>query len=233
METSYKNISYFFMGILLCVLVGFHQTYTVKFPTFEGLTTVHHFHGAMLMAWFGMLIVQPLFIKYQKREWHRQLGKVSYVLLPLVLYSIFLVTKTQYLRTISQMPKEVVIGGLALDIPNIVVFGAFYVLAMVYRHRSDYHMRYMIGTSLLMIGPGIGRAMIIYGNIPFPVAIVYTMYFTELIAVIFLILDYIKGQSIKPFGVILGCVVALHLIWNYQMSGWWQAFGGWFANVFF
>jgi hypothetical protein len=177
METSYKNISYFFMGILLCVLVGFHQTYTVKFPTFKGLTTVHHFHGAMLMAWFGMLIVQPLLIKYQKREWHRQLGKVSYVLLPLVLYSIFLVTKVQYFRTISQMPKEVVIGGLALDIPNIVVFGAFYVLAMVYRHRSDYHMRYMIGTSLLMIGPGIGRAMIIYGGIPFPVAIIYTMYF--------------------------------------------------------
>ncbi|RDB05959.1 hypothetical protein [Runella aurantiaca] len=233
METSYKNISYFFVGILLCVLVGFHQTYTVKFPTFEGLSTAHHFHGAMLMAWFGMLIVQPLLIKYKKPEWHRQLGKVSYVLLPLVLFSIFWVTKVQYLRNISQMAKEVVIGGLALDIPNIVVFGSFYALAMVYRHRSAYHMRYMIGTSLLMIGPGIGRAMIIYGGIPFPVAIIYTMYFTELVAVVFLVLDYVKGRSIKPFAVILGGLVALHLVWNYQMSGWWQAFGGWFASVFF
>ena len=29
-------------------------------------------------------------------------------------------------------------------------------------------MRYMIATSLLMIGPGLGRALIIFGGIPFP-----------------------------------------------------------------
>ncbi len=233
MEKSYKSISFFFAGILICALIGFHQTYTMRFPAFEGLTSVHHFHGAMLMAWFGMLIVQPLLIHYHKREWHRQLGKISYILLPMVLFSIFLVTKAQYLRNISSLPREVVIGGLALDIPDILVFGFFYGLAMFYRKNAAFHMRFMIGTSLLMIGPGLGRALIIYGGIPFPVAVVYTMYVSELIALIFIIRDFIKGNAIKPYLIILLSLLFLHLCWSFQMTPVWQAFGQWFAGVFF
>ncbi|MDB5239728.1 MAG: hypothetical protein JWP57_353 [Spirosoma sp.] len=233
MEVSYKYVSFFFVGILIFVLIGFHQTYTTKFPTFEGLTTAHHFHGAMLMAWFGILIVQPLLIRYNKREWHRQLGQVSYVLVPMILFSIFWVSKTQYLRTLPQMPHNVVIGGLALSIPDILAFGLFYALAMVYRHNSALHMRFMIGTSILMIGPGLGRALIIYGGIPFPIAVEATVYLTEVLAAVLLFFDYRKGKSRMPYGVILITLIAMHLCFHFQMAGWWQSFGGWFAAVFY
>ena len=233
MEKSYQNISYFFIGILLCALVGFHQTYTVKFPTFEGLTTAHHFHGLMLMSWFAMLIVQPILIKAQKYELHRQVGKISFVLIPLVLFSIFWVTKVSFLKNANGLPPVPLIGSLSLQLPDIFAFGLFYVLAMVNRKNSASHMRYMIGTSLLMIGPGLGRAMIIYGGMPFPVAVTYAIYATELVALVFLVLDYTKGRSIKPFAVILGTLIVMNLCWAYQMSTPWQAFGGWFAQSFF
>ena len=233
MEKSYQNISYFFVGILICVLIGFHFTYTVKFPNFEGLTTAHHFHGAMLMSWFAMLIIQPILIRLNKREWHRQLGKVSYVQIPLLVFSIFLVTKIAYLKSMPLMPFNAVIGVLSVDIPAIFSFSFFYILAMINRKNTPSHLRYMIGTSLLMIGPGIGRAMIIFGGLPFPVALNYTMYITEILAIGFIIFDYLKGASIKPFVIILLVLIACHLCWSYQMSGWWQSFGGWFVGVFF
>ncbi len=79
MEKSYKNIGYFFITLWIIVLIGFHQTYTVFFPTFKGFRWEQHFHGAMLMAWLSMLMVQPFLIKFGKYEWHRTLGKVGYV----------------------------------------------------------------------------------------------------------------------------------------------------------
>jgi hypothetical protein len=173
------------------------------------------------------------FNQSQKYQLHRQVGKISYILLPLVLFSIFWVTKVQFNKMATAMPREQAIGGLALQLPDIIAFGFFYALAMIYKKDSAFHMRFMIGTSLLMIGPGIGRAMIIYGGLPFPVALVYAMYITELIALIFLILDFTKGKSIKPFAIILGTLVLMHLTWNYQMAAWWQSFAGWFANSFF
>ncbi len=233
MEKSYQNISYFFVGILICAFIGFHFTYTVKFPNFEGLSFAHHFHGAMLMSWFAMLITQPILIRLNKREWHRQLGKVSYIQIPLLLFSIFWVTKVAYFRNITQMPHPVAIGNLTLDLPAIVAFGLFYILAMVNKQNTASHMRYMIATSLLMIGPGLGRALIIFGGISFPVAVTATMYVSEFIALIFLAFDYFNGRSIKPYAIILSVLIACHLCWAFQMSGWWQGFGEWFVGVFY
>ena len=231
--TSNTNISYFFIGVLICCLIGFHFTYTMQFPTFEGLSFVHHFHGAMLMSWFLMLIVQPFLIRYKKYAWHRQLGKLSYAQVPLILLSIFLVTKISYLKSITRQPVDVAIGGLALDIPDILIFGLFFLLAMVNKRNTAAHMRYMVGTSLLMIGPGLGRALIIFGGIPFPVAVTYTMYVAEAITLVFIIYDYTKGNTLKPYLTIFSGLLFLHICWSFQMSPWWQGFGSWFVRVFF
>jgi len=180
-----------------------------------------------------MLIVQPLLIRYRKFELHRKLGKISYVLIPLLLISIFVVTRGQYQRMLAIIPREQLIGGLALDIPDIFAFAAFYILAMVNKKNTASHMRYMIATSLLMLGPGTGRAFIIYGGMPFPQGVLYSMILTEIITVALIIFDSIKGNSVKPYLVTLGVLLMLHVIWQFQLSWWWQAFGTWFAAWFF
>ena len=233
MEKSYQNISYFFIAILICAFIGFHFTYTMKFPNFEGLSNVHHFHGFILMSWFAMLIVQPFLIRFKKIELHRQIGKISYFQIPLLLFSIFLVTKAGFLKNIALMPRPVVIGNLTLDLPAIIAFGLFYVLAMVNKQNTASHMRYMIATSLLMIGPGLGRALIIFGGIPFPIAVTSTMYVSEFIAIVFLAFDYFNGRSIRPFIIITSVLIICHLLWAFQMTLAWQVFGEWFVAVFF
>jgi len=131
MEKSYKNVVFFFIFILAFVIWGFFRTYFGLFPSFKGITTVQHFHGLMLLSWFAMLIVQPLLIRYNKPVWHKNLGKISYLQIPLLLFSIFLVSRGQFLRNAPAIPREQNIGGLALDLPDIFAFATFYLLAMV------------------------------------------------------------------------------------------------------
>lgn len=232
-EKIQHNIGFLFIGIWICALIGFHNTYTIFFPSFKGFRWEQHFHGIMLMSWFAMLIVQPFLIKYGKNNIHRTLGKLGYVLAPLVCYSIFLVTKMVYHREIATRPESSVLGQLSLDIPTIFIFGLFFALAMVNRHKSDVHMRYMIGTSLLMIGPGLGRALIIWGGVPFPMAVSIVYYIAELIAVLFLINDIRNRANIKPLLTILAVLVINHLLWAFQDTALWQSIAKWFVTVAF
>ena len=233
MESAYKNLSLFFVVILAFVVCGFFKSYFGLFPTFNGLTVVQHFHGFMMLSWFAMLIIQPILIRNKKYEWHKKFGQLSYLLIPLLLYSIFLVSRMGYIRNATVLTKEQNTGGLALDIPDIFAFATFYILAMANRKKSAYHMRYMIATSLLLIGPGTGRAFIIYCGMPFPLAIHYSMLLTEIIAVVLIVYDKIKGNNLTPYFITLAVLIALHLTWYFQLSWWWQVVGGKLAEWFY
>ena len=233
MEKTYRNIGYLFVVIWVTALVGFHNTYTVFFPTFKGFQWQQHFHGAVLMAWFFMLIAQPFLIKYQQYEWHRIIGKLGYVLAPLVCFSIFAVTRLVYFREIVHRPEQDVLAQLSLDIPAIFTFGLFAGLAFVYQKQTPAHIRYMTATSLLMIGPGLGRALIIFGGVPFPVSVTIVLYLSALISLVFLVLDLIKRKNTLPFLVIFGVIVLNVLCWQFQTSAWWLEFARMFVQVFF
>ncbi len=180
-----------------------------------------------------MLIVQPLLIRYNKNSLHRNLGKLSYVLAPLVCYSIFLVTRMVYYREVMSRPEESLLGQLSLDIPDIFSFGLFFALAMINRKDASVHMRYMVATSLLMIGPGLGRMLIILGGLPFPLAVSLARYLTEAIAILFLFYDLRKGNPFKPFLTISLILIFAHLCWGFQSAAWWQFLAKWFVKITF
>ncbi|ADB39514.1 hypothetical protein [Spirosoma linguale] len=233
MEKTYNNIGYLFIAIWIMALIGFHKTYTIFFPTFSGFRWEQHFHGAMLMAWFFMLIVQPFLIKYGKYDWHRTLGKVGYVLAPLVCISIFEVSRMVYFREVAHRPEQDVLAQLSLDIPAIFSFGLFALLAFINQKRTPAHVRYMIGTSLLMIGPGVGRALIIFGGVPFPISVLIVHSLSALLSFVFLLFDVWKRKNVAPSLVIFGVITFNVLCWLYQTSAWWLGLATAFKQVFF
>ena len=228
-----NNIVFLFIGIFICLIIGFHRTYTIYFPQFKGFHWEQHFHGAMLLIWMLLLLIQPLLIRFKKNNLHRNIGKLGYVFAPLVCYSIFAVSRMSYFRDISSRPSEMLFGKLALDIPPLVLFGLFFLLSMINRKNSFVHMRYMIATGLLMLGPGLGRALIIFGEIPFPIAISISHYIDILVIILFLLYDIRKGNSYKPFLVILLMFFFLQLCWQYQDAGWWQGIAKGFVRLAF
>ena len=101
---------------------------------------------------------------------------------------------------------------------------------MINRKDSSVHMRYMIGTALLMIGPGLGRSLIIFGGVPFPVSVSIVYFVPEILAILFLINDVRKGNNIKPFLTITIILILNHLCWAFQNGSWWQAIAKWFVT---
>src|SRR6185503_6466091 len=87
---------------------------------------------------------------------------------PLLIVSIYLLSKMVYHRAISSsLPMPDVIAGMALSVPRLLAFAILYALAIINKRNTFNHMRYMIGTALLMIGPGLGRGLIHF-ELPFP-----------------------------------------------------------------
>ena len=223
------------IALMLLTLAGFYPTYISKFPTFERVTNVHHFHGAMMMIWFSLLAVQPFLIAYKKYRIHRTLGKVSYVVAPIVLYSIFLAAQHEYYRDLTQVTEDESLAGLSLDITGLIAFGICYVLAIINTNNTPLHMRYMIGTALIIMGPGIMRVIALYeffGHITFPTVVLYAFLISAGIGVGLLAYDLTQSKPYKPYLVAVGLIVGIYLTYLNRMSDWWLAVAAAIASIF-
>jgi hypothetical protein len=229
----YQRISLFFVFILALLTWGFYKTYLIFFPSFKGFSSVQHFHGAMMITWMLMLIVQPLLIRFNKISIHRIIGKLSFVVAPLLIVSIFLVTRMVYLRPDPPLPHDVRIGQTALSLSNIFAFAFLYILAIANRRYTYSHLRFMIGTSLLMIGPGLGRALIIYFHIAPERAIDYVIYLEVAIAAALMVNDIMRKQSFKATGLVFIAVASVCLLWTFRMGSLWQSIGEFIAKNLF
>lgn len=123
MRATYRNIAIFFLVILVFVFAAFFKTYFGLFPDFKDTTLLVHTHVAVLLLWFAMLIVQPVLIGRKQLKLHRLVGKVSYVLVPLVVISCVSMTRNQQMRE-----KELAV--LTVNIFDLSMFILFYTLLL-------------------------------------------------------------------------------------------------------
>src|SRR5688500_6184127 len=95
----YHNLGYWFLLLIVLIVPAFYTTYFTTL--FHGHLPIIHIHFVLVMLWIAMLITQPFLIKFKKLSTHRLLGKVSYVLVPLLLISAFLMIRISYYRQID------------------------------------------------------------------------------------------------------------------------------------
>jgi hypothetical protein len=221
----YDRASLLSIGILLVLLWGFYRTYIVFFPSFEGFEFVQHFHGVMMTLWMACLIAQPLLISRKKHRVHKLIGMISFVLAPLLMISIFGVSRMTFERNLSASTMEDAVAMISLSIPGLIIFAGLYGLAIANRPRTYYHMRYMIGTALLMIGPGLGRVLILSFEIPPPIGISITLAAVSVLAVTLLVLDLVKKQDYKPFLIVTALMVLQSVLWEIRYTTLWQGIG--------
>ncbi|MGB6686163.1 MAG: hypothetical protein WBH24_21095 [Candidatus Acidiferrum sp.] len=161
-ERPYKNISYLFLLILVFVGLGFFKTYFGLFPRFEGLPTIAHFHAIGFLLWIALLVVQPLLIRYNQLPLHRLLGKFSYFLVPYIVLTVFGMSHEAYRVKGNSWLLAPQPPSLFFAVIGLGDFLFFYVLAIIYRRDREYHMRYIIATSLALIEPSLGRFFAIW-----------------------------------------------------------------------
>ncbi|WP_375444625.1 hypothetical protein [uncultured Fibrella sp.] len=228
-KVLHNRIGYFFIGLLVITFLGFYPTYLVKFPRFEGFTSAHHFHGFVALLWILLLIVQPFLIRAKQYSLHRQVGKLGYVIMPLVMLSLFLVARAGYYRNIRVISEADTLAGLTNGIPDLFFLGTLFSLGMIYRKNTSYHLRFLASTGLMMLGPGLGRLLVVAAALPVPVAIPIIVALTTGTGLVWLIVDIRQKRSPFPMAVFVGIGFIAFVLAANGHSAWWQSFAKWIA----
>ena len=168
MEKIYKNSHYLFIAVLLMAIAGFWKTYFGKIPTFDGVSGLMHFHAVMVLAWLGILIAQPILILNKKVEMHRLVGKISYIVVPILLLSIILLMRLSFIK--NTLPANPDIDLRLVGVADLTFFVPCYLLAIFFGKNTKYHARFMVLTVLPFINPALGRL-----NLPGPVLAIAIM----------------------------------------------------------
>ncbi len=155
--------AFFIAMVILFILmqIAFHPSYLQYFPQFHEFSWIHHVHGALMVSWMIMLIIQPCLIIKKKYKIHRLIGQISYITAPLVIISMILITKVNFLKLLSKMPFNEVAAWQALNFITPLNFLLFYSLAIIHKKDVFKHKRYMIGTVFTIFGAISSRLLVI------------------------------------------------------------------------
>lgn len=224
MQRVYLNTAIFIFLVLIGVQWGFYKSYTSHFPHFKNATTLIHIHGALLMTWMLLLISQPLLIHFGKGKLHRTVGKISWVLGPLIIISLFLVGRGSYARGVGVFPEQENLSFIVLDMRGFLSFAIFWFLAMLNRKSPDTHMRYMIATGILAIGPGVARGLDHSFGVDFGIAILVTDLLDLIIVGTLLGIDLYRRKNYKPFLTVFLVLLFGAILWQLRNTDSWQSF---------
>jgi hypothetical protein len=150
MEKTYRYLGHFMLLLIPLIFAGFYKTYIEQIPNFgERINLFIHIHAAIASVWISMLIAQPFLILNKKFALHRTIGKISYFVFPLLILSFI----PQILRNINEGHLK----SAFFPIADSLLLISFYSLAIYNRKTSSRHMRFMIATALVFLGPTVGR----------------------------------------------------------------------------
>ncbi|MBK8428383.1 MAG: hypothetical protein IPL27_21565 [Lewinellaceae bacterium] len=213
------------MALLFIALqIGFHPTYLQHFPGFEKFNWLHHTHGAIMVSWMFILVIQPYLIHKRKYAVHRLIGKISYVIAPLMLISMFLVTRLNYLTTVGKIDFKDVAYIQALNFIEPLSFFTFYVLAVINKNDVSKHKRYMIATSFPMIMAIFSRILHNrFGTTIEPYEYFIPLYFCSLISILLLVNDILRKNNPIPSIIITAVILLNTLIFHARYTEVWQA----------
>lgn len=219
--------------IILGAQWGFYKYYTSQFPNFTDKTYTIHIHGALWMIWLSLLVVQPLLITKGRSDLHRRIGKLSYVLGPTLILFLYLAGKESYWKIMNNATEAEALKFIVLDSRGLISFSLFWALAMIYQKQPAAHMRYMIGTGILAIGPGFGRGIVNSFNYDF-FTVFSLLDLANLLLVGFLLgYDIYKKQQYRPYTVIFCTLLLGAILWQIRDSATWQSIARVYASLFY
>jgi len=220
----------YFAVLFLIALVAFWPTYLSQ--AFSASSFYTHLHAFTAALWMLMLVAQPLTIKTRRLAWHRLLGRVSYVLAPLILVTVVLLAHSR-LQGLSAEAYAIQTYVLYLQVSLAVLFGLSYGLAIYTRRTMALHARFMVCTALTLIDPVVIRLMFWIDPTPSWNYQWFTFGLTDLVLVALIWLERHSRVGRKVFPMMLAVFVLAQIpaLTGMTDTALWQAFARWFAAL--
>jgi hypothetical protein len=191
-----------------------------------------HFHAATAALWMSLLIIQPWLIRTYRFEVHRAIGRVSYVLVPVLLLSIILLANFR-IRTVDHANYPIQTYVLYLQFFLGVLFAVSFFCAMIYRRDAEIHARFMVCTGLTLIDPVFARIVFWIHSPSAEYHQWLTFGLTDLVFLILIWSDRHNTRSRWVFRLMLGAFVLGQLpalLW-FTNGETWQAIARWFQSI--
>jgi hypothetical protein len=146
-------------AVIVTVFAGFAPTFYLRgsFAQTRPMSVLLHVHGIVFSAWVGLFLVQALLIARGSRQLHQRLGWIG---AGIAAAMVILVTAAmvEQLRRVNGFPPPPL--ALALSIFDIIVFATLVGAALYYRKRPDWHKRFMLAATIILLGAPMFRFII-------------------------------------------------------------------------
>ncbi len=232
-KIRFDKSGFYFIGLVGLVLLGFWPSYFSKiFNGTENYSLYFQFHVVMMSLWLLVLITQPILIRKKKLAVHRFIGKLTYILMPLLFISVILLTHFRIQNHAHIVDNQKLYGPhLMVPFKDLLILGTAYIIAIVYRHDINIHARAMIATGIVFIEPALVR-FLVHSMKDAHIAYYLTIGFVYSILLGLMILERKQKRGRWVFPLILGLYIIVHsiLIFNINFSIW-ETFAKWFAGL--
>jgi FtsH-binding integral membrane protein len=146
------------IGLAAFIILGFAQFALRGFVDPVAAPFWVHLHGVLMLAWLALLVAQPTLVARQNLALHRRLGWVG-ALLAIAITALGVFTGLASLVLGRFPPFFLPPYFLALTVIESLVFGLMVWAAVRRRNRTDWHRRLMIGATIVILEPALGRIL--------------------------------------------------------------------------
>lgn len=146
------------IGLAIFIVFGFLQFALRGFVDPVAAPFWVHVHGVAMLAWLALLIIQPTLVSRDNLALHRKLGWAGAALAMLITcLGIFTGVASLVLNRFP--PFFTPPYFLALTTIESLVFGLMVWAAVRRRHMTAWHRRLMIGATIVILEPALGRIL--------------------------------------------------------------------------
>lgn len=148
-------------AVIVTVFAGFAPTFYLRssFTQDRPMSFLLHVHGIVFSAWVTVFLVQTLLIARRSRRLHRRLGWIA-AGIAATMVVLVVAAMVEQLRRVGGFPPPPL--ALALSAFDISVFAILVGAAIYCRNRPDWHKRFMLSATILLLGAPMFRIVIHY-----------------------------------------------------------------------
>ena len=217
MERAYRNLGYVLLILLPIFVAGFWIPYFSEIPHFESsITWAVHIHAVLLFCFLVLLIVQPIAIRFRAVSIHRNLGKLTNVLMPFILlFSVAMLWKEYHEHLADGASMAAARNDEFLSAVQLLFLGCLYGLALSSIRSRDIaaHMRYMICIVLVVLPAGLSRTLGYWFNFRQSSSQTVCLAFIDACLLALIAYDKPANRPSRPYVLTFAAYLVIETVW--------------------